>query len=223
MRFVFSALKNSTGLVPVVNSAVNPSLNFWDPFFRDSSLGSLISVPSRIFSLSVVPGESENTLTWSAPANNGSAITDYVVEVDTGAGFSVVNDGVGTLTTFTHVGLINGLTYNYRVSSINNIGTSTPSVVSSGTPVDVPESPDQVTGLLVTSGDTDQVTGLLVTSGNTQNTLNWNAPQNNGAPITDYVIEVDSGSGFCRKYSGHRRTVFDCFGHTREFRTTYGC
>ena len=41
-----------------------------------------------------------------------------------------------------------------------------------------------------------QVTGLAVSSGDTQNTLNWAAPNSGGSPLTDYVIEVDSGSGF---------------------------
>ncbi|MEP3635626.1 MAG: fibronectin type III domain-containing protein, partial [Shimia thalassica] len=41
-----------------------------------------------------------------------------------------------------------------------------------------------------------QVTGLAVSSGDTQNTLNWAAPNTGSSPLTDYIIEVDSGSGF---------------------------
>lgn len=38
----------------------------------------------------------------------------------------------------------------------------------------------------------DQVTGLIVTPGDEQNILTWNAPNANGSPITDYVIEFST-------------------------------
>jgi hypothetical protein len=39
-----------------------------------------------------------------------------------------------------------------------------------------------------------QVTGLTATAGDKQITLNWSAPTDGGTPITDYVIEINSGN-----------------------------
>lgn len=91
-----------------------------------------MAVPDAINDLAVVPGFSQVTLTWTAPPDGGSPITDYLVE------FSVDNE---TFTTFEHTastiptiivtGLENNITNYFRVSAINSEGTgSTSNVVS---------------------------------------------------------------------------------------------
>ena len=38
------------------------------------------SAPDAVDDLATTPGDTEAVLTWTAPADDGSAITDYVVE-----------------------------------------------------------------------------------------------------------------------------------------------
>ena len=86
-------------------------------------------------SLSATAGNTEIDLAWTAPTSNGgSSITDYLVEVNIAAGgWNTVSDGVGTGTTYTHTGLTNGVAYQYRISTINSVGTSPTSNVDSAT------------------------------------------------------------------------------------------
>lgn len=76
-------------------------------------------------------------LNWVAPTNDGgSPITGYKIERSTDGGSNwsalVVNTG-NTDTTYADSGLASGITYTYRVSAINSIGTSSPSNTASVT------------------------------------------------------------------------------------------
>ena len=81
------------------------------------------------------------------------------------AGFTY-NKTTDTLTT--------GTTYYYRISAINDYGTSSPSTASSAIASDVPA---QVTNLTVTA-----VVGKVID-------IVWTAPNNGGSAITGYKIE----------------------------------
>jgi lysophospholipase L1-like esterase len=75
------------------------------------------------------------SLSWTAPANGGSAITDYIVEMQpAGGAWSTYADGVGTATSGTVSGLTNGTAYSFRVSAVNSVGTGSASNVPSATP-----------------------------------------------------------------------------------------
>jgi predicted phage tail protein len=90
--------------------------------------------PAAPTNLSAVAGEGRATLTWTAPANNGAAITDYKVEYSSNAGSSwtVFPHAASTATTIAVTGLVDG-TYVFRASAVNSVGTGTPSATS--TPV----------------------------------------------------------------------------------------
>lgn len=66
------------------------------------------------------------TITWNAPADNGSPITDYVIKIDG----VVINDGVGTSRTFTTDILGDG-NHTATVAAVNAIGTGVDSPVAS--------------------------------------------------------------------------------------------
>jgi hypothetical protein len=139
--------------------------------------------PAQVTGLSAVAGDGQVSVSWSAPSNGGSAITDYVVERQIGGGaFSVVADGVGTGTTFVDTGRTNDVVHGYRISAVNAVGTGAVSAVASATPGAADVAPAQVTGLSAVAGDG-------------QVSLSWSAPSNGGSAITDYVVERRIGGG----------------------------
>jgi len=129
--------------------------------------------------------QSSISLSWTAPTDTGGTpIFDYVIEAQTNSGpWGVVNDGVGTSTSFVHTGLIRGADYLYRVSAINEsdlIGASTTLDVARYA-VSVPSAP--------TNPLSPSYTASLVN-------LSWTAPSDDGGrSITDYVIEYMSNGG----------------------------
>ena len=75
-------------------------------------------------------GSTQIDLSWTAPAiDGGSAITGYKIEVSTDgtAWTDRVADTGSTDTSYSHTGLAAGDTRHYRVSAINDAGTSEPS------------------------------------------------------------------------------------------------
>lgn len=76
------------------------------------------------------------SLSWTAPSDpTSSLLTGYKIErsTDGNTWFVLVANTGNTATRFTDTGLVSGTTYTYRVSSINPIGTSSPSNTASAT------------------------------------------------------------------------------------------
>ena len=93
------------------------------------------SAPAQIADLAATPGDGTVTLSWSAPADNGAAISDYVIERSIGGGaFAVLADGTNAATGFVDTGLGNGVSHAYRVAAVNAAGTGPVSAVASATP-----------------------------------------------------------------------------------------
>src|SRR5439155_376211 len=116
--------------------------------------------------------------------NGGSAITGYKIErsTDGGTTWSVLVANTGsTATTYSDIGLSPNVSYTYRVSAINSVGTGSPSTTASATTVAV--APSSPTGLTATAASSSQIS------------LSWTAPNNGGSAITGYKIEssVDGG------------------------------
>jgi hypothetical protein len=79
---------------------------------------------------SATAGNAKATVSWAAPANNGSAITGYVVTpfVGTAAQGSVTFNSTATTQTITL--LTNGTTYTFKVAAKNVNGTGPQSPAS---------------------------------------------------------------------------------------------
>jgi hypothetical protein len=142
------------------------------------------SAPGAPTSVTGSAGNTQVSLSWTAPASSGSsAITDYVVQYssDSGSSWSTFSDGTSTSTSAVVTGLTNGTAYTFRVAATNAIGTGNYSTASGAvTPAAVPGAPTSVSG----------------TAGNAQVSLTWTAPSSNGgASITDYVVQYSSNSG----------------------------
>ena len=141
--------------------------------------GTAPGVPTAV---SVVGGNAQAIVSFTAPTNNGgAAITNYsVIARPVGAGTAVLVTGLASPITVT--GLTNGTAYTFTVSAVNGNGVSTASSASSEvTPVTAPGAPTAVSGV----------------SGNGQVTVSFTPPTNNGgAAIMLYsVIAQPVGGG----------------------------
>jgi hypothetical protein len=126
-------------------------------------------------------GTGQVRLSWTAPFDNGSAITDYIIEyAKSGQARTVADDGVSTATEFTLSGLKNGVDYVFVVRAKNAIDISSPSTVIHSTPAWTPSEPNGLTATVAPAPG--------VGSGEAE--LHWNAPTDDGgSAILDYVIE----------------------------------
>ncbi len=125
-------------------------------------------------------GSGEVKLSWTTPANNGSAVTDYLIERSLdGTTWTAVADGVSTSAGFTVGGLINGTQYRFRVAAVNGVGVGSWSATVSATPAGLPGAASGLTAAVAPAAG--------VGSGEVK--LSWTAAANNGSAVTDYLIE----------------------------------
>ncbi|GAA0833223.1 fibronectin type III domain-containing protein [Streptosporangium amethystogenes subsp. fukuiense] len=118
-------------------------------------------------------GVSSATVTWTAPNNNGGAITGYLVTpYKNGVAQTPVAYDAST-TTRTLSGLTTAVPYTFTVTATNAFGTGTASPASGAvTPYAVPGRP------AITSA----------TAGTSSVSLTWTAPATNGSDITGYLV-----------------------------------
>ncbi|MFQ5469374.1 MAG: fibronectin type III domain-containing protein [Gammaproteobacteria bacterium] len=145
---------------------------------NDSNIATVPFVPDGITDLSGSYDaiNSKYDLVWTAPADNGTAIASYKIYHSTDgfatAGTLVADsdgnalDGAASIT-----GLVAGGVNWFKVIAVNGYG-------------DAPDSNIAVVSLL----PPEAITDLLTTDGAGQVTLDWTAPNDNGAAITDYEI-----------------------------------
>jgi hypothetical protein len=139
----------------------------------------LKTVPDAPTGVTPSAGDSQATLSWTAPASNGgSAITGYDVTRYVGGTAQGVTS-VGAVTQATVTGLSNGTTYTFRVAAKNAIGTGPQSAESTPvTPKTVPGTPTSVTA----------------SASDAQAALSWSAPvSDGGSAITGYDVTPYAG------------------------------
>ena len=132
-------------------------------------------VPGRPTALTAVSGNGQLTVYWTAPADNGSAITDYDLRYssDSGNSWTEFENGTDTTPVQTITGLTNGSTYLVQARASNAHGDSLWSLSSSPVMAGAPNQPAAPT---------------IIASGNQQLTVAWVAPSDNGSPITGYRV-----------------------------------
>ena len=119
-------------------------------------------------------------VSWTAPTNNGTAITDYDLQYKLSSSSSWTSHAfAGTGTAATIGGLTAGATYNVQVRAANTAGESTWSASGSGTPNEKPGRPAAPTAAAASA---------------TSLSVSWTAPTNNGTAITDYDVRYKRSS-----------------------------
>ncbi|GAB3156976.1 Ig-like domain-containing protein [Microbacterium neimengense] len=108
-------------------------------------------------------------LSWTAPANNGSPITEYRVSSPQGGSRSCAS------TTCTIDGLTNDVDYTFTVTAVNEVGESDPSGPSASARPDArPDTPSAPSTVF----------------GDRRITVNWAAPRSAGSPVLSYNLEI---------------------------------
>ena len=116
-------------------------------------------------------------VSWTAPPNEGSAISGYTLEI--GGGTSNVIQ-LGNVLQYTWTGLSNGTSYQFRVTAVNGAGPSEPSAFSA------PEHPLR---------EPSEPGAPAVTQGDRFLDLSWAKPVDNGDPVIEYQVERSSNPG----------------------------
>ena len=139
------------------------------------------SVPSAPSRPTLTPGDRQLGVSWTAPASNGAAITDYDVRYrQTGVVSWTGLDGQFLDRRATITGLTNGMIYEVQARAGNSVGDGPWSASASGTPVASAASQDRA---------------ALVEFYNATNGANWtnNTNWNSSAPLDQwYGVSTDS-------------------------------
>ncbi|MEI7782476.1 MAG: DUF2341 domain-containing protein, partial [Planctomycetota bacterium] len=139
------------------------------------------TAPDAPTALTPTADDTEVSLSWTAPANNGGAvITDYVIDykLSSDSSWSTFADGTSTSTTATVINLTNGSSYDFRVSAHNAVGTGSVSATATATPATVPSAPAKGTA----------------TKGNVSASVAFTPPNDGGSAITNYTVTSSPGS-----------------------------
>ena len=113
-------------------------------------------------------------VTFEAPESNGSPITGYRLYDSSGAKIADCPNTVCEVN-----GLRTGQSYRFAVSAVNEQG----------------ESARTTSNEITLSGVPDRPGGPSVTPGDGELTMTWDAPNNNGSPITGYTVYATAATG----------------------------
>jgi hypothetical protein len=144
----------------------------WGPWSAASAPVVPCGVPDAPGNVAATRGDQSAGVTWSAPNNQGCAITGYTVRANGGGGTNVG----GGQTSATVGGLSNGTSYTFTVVARNEVGDSAASAASNAV---VPAGPPGAPQIQSATPDTGRVT------------VSWSAANANGSPITQYQLATN--------------------------------
>lgn len=125
------------------------------------------------------------SMSWTVPADNGSAITGYnVYKSDDGISYILISENQ-VQTTYVDNAVVLGQIAYYKVLAVNANGLGAYSNIVSEYPSRIPDAPQNVMMVATNKNANGQ-----------QLTITFDAPANGGAPITDYQLLFYSASDF---------------------------
>jgi hypothetical protein len=176
-KWVYFKVATHTAAGTVPNTESNKS--------RDVKPGKAPDPPG---SLSAVSGRSVITLTYPTPANNGSPIRNYRVQINDGS--TTVERKIGSSPAKIK-GLTLGTHYTFTVKAENAYGTGGASPSASALFRDAPLAPSTATA-------SRNGTGVSVT---------WDAATQRGEPITKYVAHLENSNQSVTRDAGDPRSA----------------
>lgn len=175
-----TGLTNGTGYTFTVRAS--NAAGFQSAASAPSGTVTPVGAPTAPTAVSGVAGNTQVTVSWSAPSSNGgSALTTYTVTSSPG---SRTCTSTHPTTSCTVTGLTNGTAYTFTVVARNTAGfTSAASDPSASvTPAAPPGAPTSVSG----------------TPGNQQVAVSWTAPASTGGvPLASYTVTSSPGGQTC--------------------------
>ena len=139
------------------------------------------AVPNAPAAPSLTSSNNQIAASWSAPGNNGAAITHYDLRYRAGSGSWTRIDNIsGTSRTIT--GLTNGTSYEVQVRAANSRGDGPYSSSATATPGSVPAKPS--------------APSLIPSNG--QIMVSWSAPSSTGGAITHYDLQYRRSGSWTR-------------------------
>ena len=135
------------------------------------------AVPLAPYGISTTQGNTQISVTFTAPSDRGSAITDYEYQLDGG---SWVSAGV-TSSPVVITGLTNGQSYYIRIRAVNGNGAGAFSTQLIATPVAPEDIPSKTAGLEALPGAASLE-------------LTWQAASLGAQSITNYQYTTDGGT-----------------------------
>jgi Zn-dependent metalloprotease len=171
--------------------------SLWTGFVvDDASVAVVLTAPKAPTSVKATPGDTQASVSWTAPKNGGSPITGYTVTSSPG-GSTATTTGA---TTAVVTGLTNGTSYRFTVTATNAIGTSPPSLPSVAVvPKSAPSAP----------------TAVVATPGGAKAVLSWTAPATNGGSrITRYTVTASPGGRTASSSGATMATVIGLTSNT---------
>jgi titin len=136
-----------------------------------------VNAPATPATPTATAGNASALVSFTAPANGGSAITGFSVRVADAANVQVgaLRPAAAGATSLIVNGLANGIAVRFQVQATNAAGTSAFSALSTAvTPRTIPGAP---------------AIGIA-TGGNVSALVRWTAPANGGSAITGYTVRV---------------------------------
>ncbi len=119
------------------------------------------------------------TVSFTAPNDGGSAITNYQYSTNNGVTWSEFSPEDAT-SPVTITGLTNGTTYQIKLRALNISGPGTESSAITATPSTTPNAP----------------TSLSTTNANQRVTVNFTVPNDGGSAITNYEYSINNGTSW---------------------------
>ena len=155
-----------------------------DSAWSASATSTPAAAPATPSAPTLTPGDRSLAVSWTAPANNGSAITDYDVRYSTdGSNWTETPDNTPSAATSTTIGsLTNDTEYQVQVRATNAVGNSSWSASARATPAAPATAPSAPSAPTLTAGDRSLA-------------VSWSAPNDGGSAITDYDVRYSSDGG----------------------------